>query len=176
MSEAHVSIREATVADCLAVAKVHVQSWRGSFAGIVPQSFLDKMSVERRAAAFESGFLDDSYRMYVAEVPEKGVVGFADFGEPREVIPGYEGELYAIYLLPEFQRKGIGESLFNRGVRFLTGGGKRSMYLLALAASPYQSFYEKMGGHVIGRKQIELEGVMFDEFVYGWDNLGKSGR
>ena len=49
---ANVSFREATVADCVAVAEVHVRSWKESFAGIVPQSFLDRMSVEKRAAAF----------------------------------------------------------------------------------------------------------------------------
>src|SRR5215208_1250393 len=128
----NVSFRVATTADCSAVAKVHVQSWKESFAGIVPQTFLDKMSVERRARAFEEGFSASFYRMYVAEVPERGIVGFADFGEPREAIDAYGGELYAVYLLPEFQRKGIGERLFNLGVGFLTGSGKSSMYLLAL--------------------------------------------
>lgn len=160
--------REATVADCPAIAKVHVQSWRGSFAGIVPQTFLDKMSVEKRAQAFEHRFPDDSYKMYVAEVAGRGIVGFADFGEPREIIAAYEGELYAIYLLPEFQRKGIGERLFRRGVEFLLRSGKNSMYLLTLEVSPYKFFYEKMGGQVIGRKQIEIEGVIYDELVYGF--------
>ena len=168
---ASISFREATVADCLAVARVHVQTWRESFAGIVPQTFLDKMSVEKRATAFEKGFSTASYKMYVAEDTERGVVGFADFGEPRENIDAYEGELYAIYLLPEFQRIGIGGRLFNLGMEFFIGGGKHSMYLLALEASPYRSFYEELGGQVIGRKQIEIEGVMFDELVYGWGSL-----
>jgi ribosomal protein S18 acetylase RimI-like enzyme len=167
-----VSLREATVADCAAVAEVHVRSWRESFAGIVPQAFLDKMSVERRAKAFEGRFSDDDYRMYVAEAAGRGVVGFADFGKAREMFAGYEGELYAIYLLPEFQRKGIGAGLFNQGVEFLIRSGRSSMYLLALADSPYKSFYEKMGGQVIGRKQIEIEGVTYDELVYGWKILG----
>jgi len=168
---AKVSFREATVADCLAVARVHVQSWRESFAGIVPQTFLDKMSVEKRAKAFEKEFSAASYKMFVAEVPERGIVGFADFGESRESIGAYEDELYAIYLLPEFQRKGIGERLFNLGGEFLIGSGKSSMYLLALKVSPYKSFYEKMGGQIVGRKQVEIEGIMYDELVYGWDSL-----
>jgi GNAT superfamily N-acetyltransferase len=104
-------------------------------------------------------------------VPQRGIVGFADFGEAREDMDGYEGELYAIYLLPEFQRKGIGERLFNLGVGFLKGGGKDSMYLLALAVSPYRSFYEKMGGQIVGRKQVEIEGRLYDELVYGWADL-----
>jgi GNAT superfamily N-acetyltransferase len=168
---AGLSFREATVADCLAVAKVHVRSWKESFAGIVPQTFLDKMSVEKRARAFEKGFSAASYKMYVAEAPGRGAVGFADFGEPREDIDAYEGELYAIYLLPEFQRKGIGGRLFNLGVEYLVASGKGSMYLLALEVSPYRSFYEKMGGRVLGRKQVEIEDVVYDELVYGWEGL-----
>jgi hypothetical protein len=51
-----ITFREANITDVLAVAKVHIQSWRESFAGIVPQTYLDKMSVENRAKAFEKGF------------------------------------------------------------------------------------------------------------------------
>ncbi|HEV2705360.1 MAG TPA: GNAT family N-acetyltransferase [Pyrinomonadaceae bacterium] len=168
---AKVLYREATAADCQAVAEVHVRSWRESYSGIVPQSFLDKMSVEQRAQAFARGFTDDSYKMYVAEVPEKGIVGFADFGELREGSGAFEAELYALYLLSEFQRKGIGEKLFRQVVEALVRRGQHSMLLLTLEVSPYRTFYEKMGGRVRGRKQIALEGLMFDALFYGWEDL-----
>lgn len=166
-----VSFREAAIADCAAVARVHVRSWQESFRGVVPQSFLDGMSVEKRAAAFEKRFPDADYRMFVAEAEGRGVVGFADFGEAREQIEGYAGELYAIYLLPEFQRRGVGRRLFNLGAEFLASRGRRSMYLLALEASPYRTFYERLGGRVIGRTQVEIEGVPFEELIYGWRRL-----
>lgn len=169
----NVSFREATAADCAAVAEVHVRSWRESFAGLVPQEFLDAMSVERRTRAFAERFAapSSSYRMFVAEAAGRGVVGFADFGEPREEFGGYEGELYAIYLLPEFQRRGVGGRLFRLGVEHLLASGRRSMYLLALKVSPYRTFYEKMGGRVVGSKRVEIGGEPFDELVYGWDEL-----
>ena len=97
------------------------------------------------------------------------MIGFVDFGEPRESIDRYEAELFAIYLLPEFHRKGIGGRLFDLCVDDLVRNGKSSMYVLALEVSPYKSFYEKMGGQVVGRKQIEIESIMYDELVYGWD-------
>jgi GNAT superfamily N-acetyltransferase len=171
LSTVNISFREATVADCMAVAKVHVRSWQESFAGLVPETFLEKRSVEKRAQAFAEGFSAVSYRMYVADLPECGGIGFADCGKPRENIGAYEGELYAIYLLSEFQRQGIGEKLFNLVIASLIRDKRCSMYLYALEVSPYRAFYEKMGGHVIGRKQIEIEGIQFDELIYGWDNL-----
>ena len=155
----------------MAVATVHVRSWRESFAGLVPQSFLDKMSVEKRTAAFAAGFLDDSYKMYVAENTEGVIVGFADCGESRESIEGYEAELFAIYLVPEYQRRGVGGELFKRVINALVRRGKRSMYLEALEVSPYRSFYEQMGGQVIERRETEIEGEMFNLLVYGWEDL-----
>ena len=104
-------------------------------------------------------------------MPERGIVGFVDFGKPRESIDAYETELYAIYILPEFQSRGVGRRLFDLGVDTLVRDGKSSMYLLALEVSPYKSFYEKMSGQVVGRKRIEIEGVMFEAEVHGWDSL-----
>lgn len=148
-----------------------MRSWRGSFAGVVPQSFLDAMSVERRARAFEEGFAAPSYKMFVAESAGRDVVGFADLGAPRENVGAYAGELYAVYVLPEFQRRGIGERLFNLVVGSLAAQRRCSMYLYTLEVSPYRSFYEKMGGKIVGRKMVEIGGAPFDELVYGWDGL-----
>lgn len=166
-----VSFREAAVADCAAVAEVHVQSWRGSFAGVVPQGFLDRMSVEKRAKAFEENFSDAGYRMYVAEEARRGVIGFVDCGGPREGVGAFDAELYAIYLLPEFQRKGIGARLFGLVLDTLVGEGKCSVCLRALEVSPYRQFYERMGGRVVSRRRREIEGVPFYELTYGWDDL-----
>ena len=164
--------REASVTDCPAVARVHVRSWRESFAGIVPQSFLDKMAVDQRAEAFASRFAEAAYRMFVAEVLGEGIVGFADGGEPRDEVAGYEAELYAIYLLPEYQGKGVGRKLFQQVIESLVRSGQRSVYLLALEVSPYRSFYDKLGGKVIERRQKEIEGERFHVVVYGWERIG----
>ncbi len=169
-----ITFREASIADRLAVARVHVRSWRESFTGIVPQAFLDRMSVEKRAKAFEKGFASDFYQMFVAETQENGVVGFADFGKTRDSDNAYEAELYAIYLLRDFQRQGSGAKLFDLGVKYLIKSGMNSMSLLALEASPYKSFYEKMGGRVVGRKTVEMEGAEYTALVYGWDSLVES--
>ena len=170
--EQEVTFRQATVADSLAVAQVHVQSWRESFTGIVPQSFLDKMSVEKRAQSFRTRFAAAFYRMIIAETPANGVVGFADFGKGRETNRPYQAELYAIYLLSDFQRQGIGTKLFTLGVESLVADGMNSMYLIALEVSPYKSFYEKMGGRIVDREAVEIGGTKFTELIYGWDSLG----
>ena len=167
----NINYREASAEECLEVAKVHVRSWKESFAGLVPESVMDGITVEKRTKAFLGRFQSSSYKMYVAEVADQGVIGFADCGEPRHEITGYQTELYAIFLLPEFQGSGVGRRLFALCVEAVVKSGKSSMYLLAFENSPYRSFYDKMGGVVIGKQQVEIEGTMFDAVVYGWDNL-----
>lgn len=167
----NIRYREAGVAECEAVAKVHVRSWQESFAGLVPQSVMDRITVESRINAFEKRFQTDYYRMFVAEVADLGIVGFADCGLPREEIDSYQAELYAIFLLPEFQGSGVGRRLFSLCLEAVVKSGKSSMYLLAFEASPYRPFYDKMGGQLVMKRPVEIEGTTFDAVVYGWQNL-----
>ncbi len=166
--------RKANVKDALAVAKVHVESWRKSFAGIVPQAFLDNLTVEKREQAFRQRFGDANYKMFVAETAKDEIVGFADFGAARESDFAFEAELYAIYLLREFQGKGIGENLFRLCQKEMSADGFDSMYLIALEVSPYKSFYEKMGGKIVGRGNHFLLLVEYKTVIYGWKNLGEN--
>jgi len=169
-----ITYRKADVEDALAVAKVHVESWRKSFAGIVPQEFLDNLTVEKREPAFRQRFGDENYKMFVAETAKDGIVGFADFGVARESDFAFEAELYAIYLLREFQGKGIGEHLFKFCQKEMIADGFDSMYLIALEVSPYKSFYEKMGGKIVGRGNHFLLLVEYKTVIYGWKNLGEN--
>lgn len=163
--------RRANVKDALGVAKVHVESWHKSFAGIVPQEFLDNLTVEKREQAFRQRFGEENYKMFVAETANDGIVGFADFGKSREKDFAFEAELYAIYLLSEFQRKGIGENLFKLCQKEMIADKVNSMYLMALDVSPYKPFYEKMGGQIIGKGNHFLALVEYETVIYGWKDL-----
>ena len=166
--------RKATVKDAPAIAKVHVESWHKSFAGIVPQEFLDNLTIEKREQAFQERFGEANYKMFVAETPKDGIVGFANFGKARESDFAFETELYAIYLLREFQGKGIGENLFRLCQNEMIDDGLNSMYLIALEVSPYKSFYEKMGGQIVGKGNHFLALVEYETVIYGWKNLGEN--
>ncbi|HEU5296842.1 MAG TPA: hypothetical protein VFU71_18820, partial [Burkholderiaceae bacterium] len=67
--------RAASVTDSFAVAEVNIRSLQESFPGRPMDP--DDLSIERRAAMFRRRFGTAFYRMYVAEAPGHGVVGFA---------------------------------------------------------------------------------------------------
>ena len=165
--------REARAEDIPQIARVHVESWQKSFTDITPQEHLDKMSVETRIAKFEQAFAQNSfYKMFVAETSEKEIVGFADFGESHGD-KRFDAQIYAIYFLPGFQRKGIGGNLFRLCQKEIAARGFKSMCLNTLEISPYRKFYEKMGGRVVGESRHRLAGIEFKTLIYGWEDLGK---
>jgi 3-deoxy-manno-octulosonate cytidylyltransferase (CMP-KDO synthetase) len=166
-----ITYREAKFEDIPQIARVHVESWQKSFKGITPQEHLDKMSVETRIEKFEQAFSQNTfYKMFVAETAEKQIVGFADFGA-AQIDKSFDAQLFAIYFLPEFQRKGIAANLFRRCRREMAAHGFESMCLDTLEISPYRKFYDKMGGHVVGESHHNIAGIEFKTLIYGWEKL-----
>jgi len=168
-----ITIRNAVSSDVPQIAKVHVESWQRSFAGIAPAEFLQNMSVEKREKVFEKRFEENGYRMLVADDERHGVVGFIDFGKPDFDNFGYEARIYSFYFLPEFQRRGLGKKLFKACVKKVADDGYGSVCLDTLKLSPYRSFYDKRGGRVVAYDKHLLGKQMFETVIYGWNDLQK---
>ena len=130
-------------------AFVHWKSWQESYAGIVDADYLAGMTLaETEEKAFR--WRDN---IFVAKDGER-VVGFVGYGEAR----GEEvaGEVYALYVLEEYQRRGIGYALMQRALDELAGC--RVIRLWAFAENKKAlRFYERVGFHLDGEeKEIVL--------------------
>jgi 3-deoxy-manno-octulosonate cytidylyltransferase (CMP-KDO synthetase) len=168
--EAGVDVRHAKRSDLPSIAAVHVQSWQRSFVGIAPDDYLAAMTVEKRLKAYSEREGCGRYSMLVVEHPTDGIIGFADFGTP-ELDGGYDAQIFSIYFLPEYQRRGLGSRLFKRCVGQMQGDGVKSLCLDSLEVSPYRSFYDKMGGKVVGRDGHKLGDKDFETVIYGWSDI-----
>jgi L-amino acid N-acyltransferase YncA len=162
-----VQIREATAADAPHIARVHVDSWQTTYAGIVPKDFLAAMSYKDFEARWR-GWMGSRSGVrgvfYVAELAAGDIVGFAS-GGPRQggSYPGYEGELYTAYVLRQHQRQGLGRRLLGAVARELLNDDKRSMLAWVLAQNPSRPFYEASDGTLLGSKHIEVGGATLEE-------------
>jgi GNAT superfamily N-acetyltransferase len=170
-----VLIRKALLQDTQAIAKVHVDSWRTTYANIVSNEFLESLAYEQREKMW-MGILSSPAGqsfVYVAETPDCQVVGFASAGPlcNGESDDAYQGEIYALYLLQNYQRQGIGRDLFRAAVTELNRRGVPSLLIWVLAANPARAFYEAMGGTYVREKEIEIGGQRLPEVAYGWQNI-----
>lgn len=167
-------IREATTRDAKHIARVHVDTWRTTYRGVIPDDVLANLSYERR----EQQWREDAGRsgmggrgLFVAEDGGR-IVGFASGGPERTGDASYKGELYAIYVLHSSQGLGIGRHLVLRVGEALVSAEISTMLVWVLAAnSGARRFYETLGGRLLREQPVEMMGVTLPEVAYGWDNV-----
>lgn len=165
-----VSVRMATAQDAGAIAHVHVESWRTTYSGIVPEEYLAGLDEMLRTRLWQESLAGDSLVM----IAEKAgvVVGFANAGINREALEGCDAELYAIYLLRDAQRHGAGTALLRSVAAAMAERGFKSLAVWVLERNPARMFYERMGAHLASSKVIEIGGARLMEVAYVWTELG----
>ena len=164
-----ISIRPAKAEDAGAIAHVHVESWKTTYSGIVPDAYLAGLDEMLRTKLWQEWLAGDSL-VLVAERHGK-VVGFANAGANREALEGCDAELYAIYLLQDAQRRGVGTRLLRAVAEALAERGYRGMAVWVLERTPARDFYERMGSHLATSKVIEIGGAKLMEVAYVWPEL-----
>ena len=163
-------IRPANANDAAAIANVHVESWRTTYKGIVPDNFLAGLSYAQREQMWHQVLTapgSPSF-VYVAEDARSQIAGFVSGGPERRGDPVYTGELYAIYLLAASQGQGIGRQLVRTLVNRLRQEGMTALLLWVLAKNPSRTFYERLGGRPVDEKTVTIGGVPLIEVAYGW--------
>jgi ribosomal protein S18 acetylase RimI-like enzyme len=166
-------IRRATPADVDGIAQVHVQAWRESYPGLMPQAAIEARSVETRMSQWRNT-LAESDRLtfvYVAE-EDRAICGFGSAGTIRWTGLSTGSEVSALYLLDAVKRRGIGRMLFVRLLGELAVRGFTSTGLWVLTRNtPARRFYEALGGRS-GGTRVERRGeYVLDEIAYIWDDL-----
>lgn len=163
-------VREMTLDDCARVAEIRVRGWQAAYKGLIPQSYLDGLSVAedaaRRRRNLEQG--DGGVVNLVAE-RDGSVVGWACHGPHRdsEVRSG-EVELYAIYVHPDVLGQGVGHALLRESAGRCAAAGHERMLLWVLEENtPARRFYERAGFRPDGAEEpYEAAGVAVPEVRY----------
>ena len=166
------TIRQATLEDAAGIARVHVESWRTTYPGIMPQEHLDALSVTDRERTWTEILSADGLAkatVYVAEMDGGEVVGFVSGGKERAGDPDYRSEVYGLYLLQSQQGKGLGRRLVQTFARRMSQDGHRTLLIWVNVHNPARRFYEASGGVHARTGQREIKGVTYDDAGYGWD-------
>lgn len=145
-------VRRAVPADAPRIARIHRDSWRTAYAGILRQAELERLTLRRLTARWRSNLRG----VAVAELD--GVVeGFALIGPSRDPdVAGFAGEVYMLYVHPKVWGRGIGRALLRAAISALEHRGHRWLVLWVLAENTAaQAFYVRMGLQRDGRSQLD---------------------
>lgn len=165
-------IRPAVEADVPAIARVDVETWRATYAGMLPDHLLLGLSERQRATAWSRFIAHRPGDSLIAVEPGQGVVGFGSCGLQRNPDLPYAGEIFTLYVTPDFQGRNIGRqlllSLFARLVRV----GRNSTVIWVLKDNPARFFYERLGGRLAATRRFEMgRGVKVEAVGYAWGDL-----
>jgi L-amino acid N-acyltransferase YncA len=161
-----------TEADVPAVSAIRVTGWQTAYAGIVPRSYLDGLTVEadvqQRRRHFERP--REGTTNLVAVDAHGQVVGWACFGRFRgDGASTAMGELYALYVQPSRMGSGVGRVLLEAvHARARADGRIRVMLLWVLTHNTRaRRFYERAGYAADGAVQADdYDGVSVPEVRY----------
>ena len=164
-------IRQATPADAPDIAKVNVESWRSTYNGIVPNQYLNGMSPEKRERQWRSIIENPDSIVLVAELEDGRIIGYISGGRERSGKSPFEGELYAIYLLKDCQRKGVGKKLVKELILEMRNQHITNMLVWVIEENPSKRFYELIGGKPFFKEKLIISGKELPEVGYGWPSL-----
>jgi hypothetical protein len=89
-------VREANKGDSKAISSIGVSSWQAAYQGIVPNDYLDSLSVEKREKHVSISLAVPTYRFAIAEIEGQpvGMICFYPVGEVASI--GNEWEIEAV--------------------------------------------------------------------------------
>jgi ribosomal protein S18 acetylase RimI-like enzyme len=165
-----ITIRSAKPADAGAIARLDVDTWRSAYAGVLSSSYLVGLSERRREAGWRGLIAHEPRDVRVAADGAGRVLGFGSCG-PCRGDRRFAGEVFTLYVDPDWQNRGIGRRLLLALFRRLVASGCGSAIIWVLRDNQSRFFYERLGGRQAAKKTLNVGGAWIEALAYGWPDL-----
>ena len=168
MTTLAIDIRKAEPRDAAAIAEVHHAAWRGAYSGIIPYKSLNCM-LSRRGSEWWANAIRRAASVLVLEIGGE-LAGYATIGRNRARDLKQQGEIYELYLRPEYQGVGLGSRLFAAARARLAAHGLKGLAVWALEENTNAlSFYAGAGGKDIAEGVEVFDQKALRKVCFVWD-------
>ena len=167
-------VRTARPEDAADLARIYIDSWQDTYAGVISHTLLGAMSLRTHTARWQAtikAMEKHSGTVLVAEAAQFGAIGLCSLGKARDSGCGYDGEVYTLYVDPAFLGRGAGRALLTGAFEALKERKMRSCLIWAHAGNNACFFYEAMGGRRVAARTTRLLGELTPEIGFGWKRL-----
>ncbi len=167
MKTLSIDVRRAEPQDAPAISEVHRQAWSQAYAGLIPHKPLIQM-LERRGEGWWRKAVRGPATLLVLDIG--GVIaGYATIGLNRARALPYDGEIYEIYLRPEYQGVGLGRRLFGESRRLLKSLGCKGLVVWCLEDSEHAvRFLRSYGGADLADGMEDFDGKSLKKIGFVW--------
>ena len=171
MNDFALSVRTARPEDAADLARIYIESWHDTYAGIIPHALLAAMSHKGHTGRWLTAIKSGQGAVLVAEDADYGAIGLCSLGGARDKALGFEGEVYTLYVDPAFLGRGVGRALLAGAFQTFKERKLRSCIIWAHAKNNACFFYEAMGGRRVATRTTRLMGELTPEVGFGWRQL-----
>lgn len=161
-------IREAIIPDIPRLAFISFTAWKQSYPGIIEQTYLETLSYKDRLKSRHLFFQFPSPKICFVAVVEDIIIGFCDVSLARKAPEtNCKGEVYALYILEEYKRQGIGTALWQATINYLHTQKLRPFKAQVLKDNMVaRHFYEKKGGVLHNIIDVQIGSTSYEEVCY----------
>ena len=163
-------IRAARPGDARRIARLDVETWRAAYAGILATPFLVGLSAQRRELGWATVIEREPRDVRVAVDSDGDILGFGSCGRCRGDIK-YAGEVFTLYVAPDWQNQGIGRRLLFALFERLVAQACGSAIIWVLRDNPGRFFYRRLGGREVQHKLFSVGGKRIEAAGYAWFDL-----
>lgn len=168
MNTITIDIRRAEPRDAAEIADVHREAWLGAYSGIIPHRALTAM-VNRRGGDWWANAIRRAATVLVVELGGT-IAGYATVGKNRARELRQQGEIYELYLRPEYQGIGLGSRLFSAAREKLAAHGLKGMVVWALEDNQNAlAFYAGAGGRDVAEGVEVFEHKALKKVAFVWE-------
>jgi ribosomal protein S18 acetylase RimI-like enzyme len=170
------SIRAARTSDVQAIARTDVETWQTTYPGMLPDTLLTALDPRQRARQWARFVAQRPGDAMLAIDERDRVLGFGSCGAQRETMLPYAGEIFTLYVAPDFQGQGVGRQLMLALFQRMIRSGLSSAMLWVLSANPSRFFYERVGGRRVADRLLDMGSFGVPAVAYGWPDLADAVR
>jgi len=165
-----ITIRPARTDDARFIARLDVETWRATYAGILATQFLVGLSTQRREIGWASVIEREPRDVRVAVDADGNILGFGSCGRNRSGAE-FAGEVFTLYVAPDWQNQGIGRRLLLALFERLVAQGCGSAIIWVLRDNPGRFFYRRLGGREVRHKKFVVGGKQIEAAGFAWHDL-----
>ncbi|MBP3595532.1 MAG: GNAT family N-acetyltransferase [Lachnospiraceae bacterium] len=152
-----ITYRKAVLEDCLDLAILKGQVWNTTYKGIYSEEKLSGYDIAKNESIFQNIVNNPDIELFVALDNQK-IVGLMTCGKPYRPFMDFQQEIGLLYILKEYQRKGIGKTFFEIARNQVKANGYTKLFLSVNSKNfDAQKFYEAMGGVTIYQDEVSIK-------------------
>ncbi len=168
MNSLTIDIRPADADDAQQISDVHAAAWTNTYQGLIPHKSLQRMIARRHGGWWQRAI---ERRISVMVVDMGGLIaGYCTYGFNRARALSQDGEIYELYIRPEYQGIGVGSRLFEAAHASLRNHGCHGLVVWALEENDMaMNFYASHGGKDVAQGYETFEDRKLRKVAFVWN-------